>query len=109
MYTGSQADQVCYIPYPYTKKPKNIWLNVSKVNPRGNISGEYENNDPTLLQTENDDDVLLTTIEDLVLETPVANLNPIILDYDVGDAEPEDEFRCNLSSSDEDEVEDEDV
>jgi len=52
---------------------------------------------------------LLTTIEDLVLENPVSNLNPIILDYDVGDAEQEDEVRCNLSSSDEDEVEDEDV
>nr|AAF79675.1 F9C16.30 [Arabidopsis thaliana] len=102
---GSQADQVCYIPYSYTKKPKNIWLNVLKVNPRENISGEYENNDPTLLQTENDDAVLLTTIENLVLENPVESLNPIILDYDVGDAEPEDEFRCNLSSSDEDEVE----
>ncbi|KAG7610615.1 F-box-like domain superfamily [Arabidopsis suecica] len=35
------------------------------VNPRGNISGEYENNDPTLLQTENDEVVWLTTIEDL--------------------------------------------
>ena len=105
MFTGSQADQVCYIPYPYTKKPKNIWLNVLKVNPRGNISGEYENNDPTLFQTEIDDAVLLTTIEDLVLENPVEGLNPIILDYDVGDAEPEDEFRCNLSSSDENEVE----
>jgi len=80
MYTTSQADQVCYILYPYTKKPKNIWLNVSKVNPRGNISGEYENNDPTLLQTENDDDVFLTTIEDLVLENPVGGLNLIILD-----------------------------
>ena len=105
MYTWSQADQVCYIPYPYTKKPKNIWFNVLKVNSRGNIYGEYENNDPTLLQTENDDAVLLTTIEDLVLENPVEGLNPIILDYDVGDAETEDEFRCNLSSSDEDEVE----
>ncbi|KAG7636059.1 Transposon En/Spm-like [Arabidopsis thaliana x Arabidopsis arenosa] len=39
----------------------------------------------------------------------VSNLNPIILDYDVGDAEQEDEVRCNLSSSDEDEVEDEDI
>jgi len=105
VFTGSQADQVCYIPYSYTKKPKNIWLNVLKVNPRGNISGEYENNDPTLLQTENDDAVLLTTIENLVLKNPVESLNPIILDYDVGDAEPEDEFRCNLSSSDENEVE----
>lgn len=58
------------------------------------------------MQTENDEAVLLTTIEDLVLDNPVESLNPIILDYDVGDAEPEDEFRCNLSSSDDDEIED---
>ena len=63
------------------------------------IRGEtFLENMKTMIQLfckhENDDDVLLTTIEDLVLETPVANLNPIILDYDVGDAEPEDEFRC---------------
>ncbi|XP_020870151.1 uncharacterized protein LOC110225251 [Arabidopsis lyrata subsp. lyrata] len=102
---ASQADQVCYIPYPYTKKPKSIWLNVLKVNPRGNISGEYEtNDDPTLLQTENDDGVLLTTIEDIVLDNRVEDFDPIILDYDVGDAEPEDEFQCNLSSSDDDET-----
>ena len=102
LQTASQADQVCYIPYPYTKKPKKLWLNVVKVNPRGNISGEYENKDQTLLQTENDDDVLMTTVEDLVVDNLVQSLNPINLDYDVGDAEPEDEFRCNLSSSDED-------
>jgi len=58
------------------------------------------------LQTENDEVVLLTTIEDLVLDNPVESLNSIILDYDVGDAESEDEFRCNLSSSDDDEIED---
>ncbi|CAL9233574.1 unnamed protein product, partial [Arabidopsis halleri] len=63
------------------KKPKREWLNVLKVNPRGNISGEYENKDPTLLQTENDDCVLMTTIEDLVLDNLVEELNPINLDY----------------------------
>ena len=87
----------------------NIWLSVLKVNPRGNISGQYENTDPTLLQTEDDEAVLQTTIEDLVIDYPVADVTPIILDYDIGDAEPEDEFRCNLSSSDEEEIEDEDV
>jgi len=39
------------------KKPKREWLNVLKVNPRGNILGEYENKDPSLLQTENDNAV----------------------------------------------------
>lgn len=104
--TASQADQVCYIPYPYTKKPKHLWLNVLKVNPRGNISGSYENNDePTLLQTENDDAVMITTIEDLVVDNLVEEENPINLDYDIEDADPEDEFSCNLSSSDDEEEE----
>lgn len=54
------------------------------------------------MQTENDDAVLMTTIEDLVVDYLVETLNPIDLDYHVEDAEPEDESRCNLSSSDED-------
>ena len=61
-----------------------------------------------MLQTEDDEAVLQTTIEDLVIDYPVGDVTPIILDYDIGDAEPEDEFRYNLSSSDEDEIEDED-
>ena len=74
--------------YPYTKKPKREWLNVLKVNLMRNMLGEYENKDPTLLQTENDDGVLLTTIEDIVLNNLTKDLNPIICDYDVGDADP---------------------
>ena len=97
---------MCYIPYPYTKKRKREWLNVLKVNPRGNLLGEYENKDPTLLQTENDDGVLLTTVEDIVLDNLTEDLNPIILDRNVGDADPEDESQCNLSSSDDEEEED---
>ncbi|XP_024009381.1 uncharacterized protein LOC112084472 [Eutrema salsugineum] len=100
---ASQADQVCFIPYPYRKRPKQLWLNVLKVNPRGNISGEYENKEPALLQEINDDAVMLTTIEDLVVDNRVHGVNPINLDFDVGDAEPDDEFHCNLSSSDDDE------
>ncbi|XP_010476476.1 PREDICTED: uncharacterized protein LOC104755719 [Camelina sativa] len=108
LFKSSQAHQVCYIPYPYTKKPRKEWLNVLKVNPRGNIAGEYENKEPTLLQTENDDAVLVTTIEDLVFDNLEEINEPINLDYDVEDAEPEDEFQCNLSSSDDEVDEDED-
>ncbi|XP_010518461.1 PREDICTED: uncharacterized protein LOC104793747 [Camelina sativa] len=105
---ASQAEQVCYIPYPYVKKPKQIWFNVLKVNPRGNISGEYVNSsETTLLQTENDDAVLMTTIEDIVLDNLEEEVNPINLDYGVEDVEPEDEFLCNLSSSDDEEPDDE--
>ncbi|XP_048591404.1 uncharacterized protein LOC125576096 [Brassica napus] len=97
---ASQADQVCYIPYPYVKKPKQSWLNVLKVNPRRIISGEYEDKEPTLLQQENDDAVLMTTIEELAVDHLVhARVQPINLDIDVEDVEPEDEFQCNVSSS----------
>ncbi|KAL0802367.1 hypothetical protein Bca101_057543 [Brassica carinata] len=82
------------------KKPKQLWLNVLKVNPRGIISGEYEDKERTLLQQENDDAVLMTTIEDLAVDHLVhARVQPINLDIDVEDAEPEDEFQCNRSSS----------
>ncbi|KAL0702360.1 hypothetical protein Bca4012_058482 [Brassica carinata] len=105
----SQADQVCYITYPYVKKPKHLWLNVLKVNPRRLIiSGESEDNDPTTLQQENDDAVLMTTVEDLEVEHLVnVRVEPINLEFDVEDAKPGDEFQCNLSSSDDDEDKDE--
>ncbi|WZY99740.1 hypothetical protein YC2023_072069 [Brassica napus] len=101
---ASQAEQVCYIPYPYVRKPKQLWLNVLKVNPRRLIvAGEYEDVASITLQQENDDAVLMTTVEDLQFEHLVhARKEPINLDFEVGDGEPNDEFRCNLSSSDDD-------
>lgn len=101
--TASQAGQVCYIPYPYVKKPKHLWLNVLKVNPRRIISGEYTE-EPTLLQQENDDAVLMTTIEDLAVDHLVYDrTEPIDLDVNVEDAERDDEFQCNISSSSDEE------
>ena len=78
------------------------------MNPRGIISGEYEDNEPTVLQQDNDDAVLMTTIEDIPVDHLLhARGEPINLDIDVEDAEPEDEFQCNLSStSSDDEGED---
>ncbi|KAL0731821.1 hypothetical protein Bca4012_027915 [Brassica carinata] len=67
------------------------------------ILGEYEDKEPTLLQQDNDDAVLMTTIEDLAVDyLSYARREPINLDIDVEDAEPEDEFQCNQSSSDDD-------
>ncbi|CAN7014649.1 unnamed protein product, partial [Brassica oleracea var. botrytis] len=100
---ASQAHQVCYIPYPYVKKPKQSWYNVLKVNPRGIISGEYEDKESTLLQQDNDDAVLMTTIEDLAVDhLSHVRREPINLDIDVEDEESEDEFQCNKSSDDDD-------
>jgi len=66
LQTASQAEQVCLISIH--EETKAGVVNVLKVNPRRNILGEYANKDETLLQTKNDDDVLMTTIEDLVLD-----------------------------------------
>ena len=81
-----------------------MWLNVLKVNPRILIvAGEYEDVALIMVQQENDDAVLMTTVEDLQFEHLVhARKEPINLDFEVGDGEPNDEFRCNLSSSDDD-------
>jgi len=77
------------------------------VNPRRIISGEYEDKEPTLLQQENDDAVLMTTIEELAVDHLVhARVQPINLDIDVEDVEPQDEFQCNVSSSSSDDDED---
>ena len=38
------------------------------VNPKRIISGEYEDKEPTLLQQENDDAILMTTIEDIAVD-----------------------------------------
>ena len=68
------------------------------MNPRRIIFGEYEDKDPVTLQQENDDAVLMTTVEDLEVDHLVhAPGEPINIDFDVADAEPNDEFRCNLS------------
>ncbi|XP_056843150.1 uncharacterized protein LOC130495698 [Raphanus sativus] len=104
---ASQAEQVCYIPYPYVKKPKKLWLNVLKVNPRRLIiPGEYEDVASVTLQQENYDAVSLTTIENLEFEHLAHDREePINLDFEVADGEPNDEFQCNLSSPDDDEEE----
>ena len=103
LITASQAHQVCYISYPYVQKSKQSWYNVLKVNPRRIISGEYEDKESTLLQQDNDDAVLMTTIEDFAVDhLSHVRREPINLDIDVEDEESEDEFQCNKSSDDDD-------
>ncbi|KAJ0239498.1 hypothetical protein HA466_0231240 [Hirschfeldia incana] len=43
---ASQADQVCYIPYPNIKTRSNPWLAVIKINPRGRVEGVTEQDPP---------------------------------------------------------------
>lgn len=77
------------------------------MNPRDTILGEYVNTEPILLQQENDDPVMMTTIEDFTVENLQHRVKPLNLDYEVGDADPEDEFLCNDSSSDDEATDDE--
>ncbi|KAL0689584.1 hypothetical protein Bca4012_089262 [Brassica carinata] len=67
------------------------------------ILGEYEDKESTLLQQDNDDVVLMTTIEDLAVDhLSHVRRESINLDIDVEDEESEDEFQCKKSSSDDD-------
>ncbi|PIK34118.1 putative transposon protein [Apostichopus japonicus] len=75
------------------------------VNPRSNILGKYKNKDEIgLLQQENDEDVM--HVQEIEVDRLVDTVNHTEeIDFDVGDAELEDEFQCNISSSDDDENE----
>lgn len=85
-----------------------MWLNVLKVNPRANIYGNYKSKEPTLLQQETDDDAMVTTIEEIVVDHLADKRNLFEdIDFDAGDAEVEDESQCNLSSSDDEDGDEE--
>ncbi|PIK37793.1 putative transposon protein [Apostichopus japonicus] len=99
--------QIKFVIFPIHNKSssKQTWLNVLKVNPRSNILGKYKNKDEIgLLQQENDEDVM--HVQEIEVDRLVDTVNHTEeIDFDVGDAELEDEFQCNISSSDDDENE----
>ncbi|KAG7536908.1 hypothetical protein ISN44_As13g008310 [Arabidopsis suecica] len=105
---GSQADQVCYLSYPYTKRPRKSWLTVCKVNPRNVIQGNFSDTDLVILQ-QTVDDATPTIVEEVIVDTLVdGNHQDEHIDFDIEDAEPEDEFLCNLSTSEDEDEEFED-
>ncbi|KAG7559517.1 Transposase-associated domain [Arabidopsis thaliana x Arabidopsis arenosa] len=94
---GSQADQVCYLSYPYTKRPRKSWLTVCKVNPRNVIQGKFSDTDLVILQ-QTVDDATPTIVEEVIVDTLVdGNHQDEHIDFDIEDAEPEDEFLCKSS------------
>lgn len=94
---GSQADQVCYLSYPHVKRPRKIWLPVLKVNPRQAVEGKF-----VLLQQTVDEEPS-DTIEEIIVDNLADRNHPAgNIDFEIGDADPEDEFHCNLSSSEDD-------
>ncbi|KAG7588661.1 hypothetical protein ISN44_As07g009810 [Arabidopsis suecica] len=105
---GSQADQVCYLSYPYTKRPRKLWLTVCKVNPRNVIQRKFSDTDLVILQ-QTVDDATPTIVEEVIVDTLVdGNHQDEHIDFDIEDAEPEDEFLCNLSTSEDEDEEFED-
>ncbi|KAG7528519.1 hypothetical protein ISN44_Un175g000020 [Arabidopsis suecica] len=106
---GSQADQVCYLSYPNTKRPRKTWLSICKVNPRNVVQGKFTENDMVILQ-QSVDEAPPSMIEEVIVESLVdGNHQDEPIDFDIEDAEGEDEFHCNSSTSeDEDEEEGED-
>ncbi|XP_019097715.1 PREDICTED: uncharacterized protein LOC109131328 [Camelina sativa] len=108
LFIGSQADQVCYLSYPYTKRPRKSWLTVCKVNPRNVVQGKFNDDDLVILQ-QTVIEATPTLVEEIIIESLVDESHqdePI--DFEIEDGEGEDEFQCNLSTS-EDEDEDEEL
>lgn len=68
-----QADQVCYIPYPYLKKKTDPWLTVIKINPRGRVEGVSEQ-DLTMQGSVQDISLIDPMMEEPML-VDVENLN----------------------------------
>lgn len=67
---ASQADQVCYIPYPRVKKKTDRWLTVIKINPRGRVEGVSEQDPPMQQGTIQE----ILPIAPMVEETTIADL-----------------------------------
>ncbi|KAF3495213.1 hypothetical protein DY000_02051938 [Brassica cretica] len=43
---ASQADQVCYIKYPRVRNIDDLWVTVTRLNPKGRVQGSYVLEDP---------------------------------------------------------------
>ena len=105
---SSQADQVCFLSYPSSKRRRDNWCAVVKINPRGVLTTENDAQemevqqiDP-VLQVENDAPVIpleLTTVNRLVHR----DIDPeMINEFDdtVHDAEVDDEFQTTSNEDD---------
>lgn len=75
-----------------------MWLSVCKVNPRNVIQGNK--NELVILQ-QTVDDGLTGMVEEIMVDTLVdVNQPDEFIDFEIDDAQAEDEFQCNVSSSD---------
>lgn len=80
-----------------------MWLTVLKVNPRNIVQGSFNEKELVVLQ-QTSDDRMTASIEEIVVDTLIdENHEGEAIDFEIEDSEPEDEFQCNLSSSEEDE------
>ena len=63
--------QVCYIKYPRVRNRDDLWVTVTRLNPRGRVQGSSELEDP--LQSSTSDN--LSATEDLAVVGLVVDLN----------------------------------
>ncbi|KAL0877077.1 hypothetical protein Bca101_026782 [Brassica carinata] len=72
---ASQADQVCYISYPWGTYRDNPWVTVTQINPRGRVD-ETSNNE----SLQPDSTINVSAIEDLAYVELVENFTEFGLD-----------------------------
>uniref|UniRef100_A0A0D3C4P5 Transposase-associated domain-containing protein n=1 Tax=Brassica oleracea var. oleracea TaxID=109376 RepID=A0A0D3C4P5_BRAOL len=67
---ASQTDQVCYIKYPRVRNKDDLWVTVTSFNPRGQVQGSSELEDPLQPSTSGN----LSAAEDLAAVSLVVDL-----------------------------------
>ncbi|CAA7021406.1 unnamed protein product [Microthlaspi erraticum] len=63
---ASQADQVCYLPYPRVSQINNPWITVAQVNPRGRVDG-VKDHDPMQQNSAGVTSVIKNSLENTIL------------------------------------------
>ncbi|CAA7043720.1 unnamed protein product [Microthlaspi erraticum] len=92
---ASQADQVCYLPYPRVSQINNPWITVAQINPRGRVDG-VKDQDP-LQQTSIG---VTSVVEQSFADTILVDVeNTLLGNIDVGDDSNVGEFSDSSDSS----------
>ena len=101
---SSQADQVCFLPYPCTKKRRrDEWLAVVRIKPRGLVSTDKVDSIDGPLQEDNDEPVIPLQLEGHVERLAYHEVDGDLVnenDDDIHDAEREDEFGIDSNEDD---------
>ena len=101
---SSQADQVCFIQYPSTKRRRDEWSAVVKIKPRGVVDADNVAEIDNPLQEDNDEPVIPVQLHAHVDRLAYADIDGEFVneadEYIVNDAEREDEFDTDSNEDD---------